>query len=598
MANYRIDFQPLGIRVDCPEGSRLLDVARQAGVGLTSICGGNSTCGRCMVRVVSGRVSPMSQTERLLLDDEDIEQGMRLACLIHVFDNIKVDVPDCSRLTNQRLQLDGVDVVVPFDPVVKDVLVSLDSPNMGDLRSDQRRLMDQLTKSLDQKIESMDLTVLRKGASVLRENRWRTRVSLHGGEVIDVRSPDQRPLGLAVDLGTTKVAAYLIDLEMGETLKVEGMPNPQIAYGEDVMSRVACAMQGDGERLRQAIVEGLNQLIGSMCDQPEQIVDVSLVGNTAMHHLFLGLAVRQLGLAPYLPTANTELDVKARDVGLRVAPGAYVHLLPNVAGFVGADHIAMILATGIDRTQKTVLGLDIGTNTEVVLAHNGKLVSCSTASGPAFEGAHIRHGMRAADGAVEKVRLSRDTVEVATIENRPAIGVCGSGILDAIGELSRVGLLDRRGKLLDGSGVRKNHKEKEFLLVPAECSGCDQDITISERDIGEILLAKAAIRTGVDVLLAHMGVTIGDLDEIVIAGAFGTHINVESAVKIGLFPPLSLDHFRQVGNAAGIGARLALVSRDQRQLAIKIANRIQYLELLAQDNFMNQFARNMYLPQA
>jgi uncharacterized 2Fe-2S/4Fe-4S cluster protein (DUF4445 family) len=597
MNTYRVDFEPLGIRADCSEGSRLLDVARQAGVGLTSICGGNSTCGRCMVRVISGRVSPISQTERDLMDDESVEEGMRLACLTRVLDHVKIEVPPCSRLVDQRLQLDGIDVDVPFDPVVKDVVVGLATPHMGDLRSDQRRLFEQLSQVLDQEINAIDLFALRQAATVLRNNQWHARVSLHGQEVIDIHAPDQRPLGLAVDLGTTKIAVYLVDLDTGQTLAVEGIPNPQIAYGEDVMSRIAYAMQGEVNRLRQVVIEGLNQVIASMCSRPEEIVDVSLVGNTAMHHLFLGLPVRQLGLAPYLPTAHTELDVKARDLGLSIAPGAYVHLLPNIAGFVGADHVAMILATSIYRTQKTVIGLDIGTNTEVVLAHDGVLTSCSTASGPAFEGAHIRYGMRAASGAIEKVQLSHDKVEVKTIDDQPAIGLCGSGILDAISELNGAGLLSSRGKLLDGLGVRQNHSDREYLLVPAECTGCNQDITISERDIAEILLAKAAIRTGMDVLLADRGISAEDVDEIIIAGAFGTHISVVSGIKIGLFPPLPVDHFRQVGNAAGIGARLALVSGPQRQLAVEVAGRVHYLELLAQEKFPNQFAHNIYLPQ-
>ncbi|MDY7077698.1 MAG: ASKHA domain-containing protein, partial [Chloroflexota bacterium] len=339
-----------------------------------------------------------------------------------------------------------------------------------------------------------------------------------------------------------------------------------------------------------------NELIKGLCQEPERIVEITLVGNTAMHHLFLGLPVQQLGRAPYLPAVSTPLDVKARDLGLHVAPGAYVHLLPNVAGFIGADHVAMILATGIGHTEKTVLGLDIGTNTEVVLARHGELMSCSTASGPAFEGAHIKHGMRAASGAIEKVRLTDSGVEVQTIDDAPAIGLCGSGVLDAISELRRVGLLNRRGRLHDGPGIDRVNGKREFVLVSGEHSGSGHNITLTERDIGEIQLAKAAICTGVNTLLEKAQTHHEELDEVIIAGAFGTHINVASAVAIGMLPSLHLERFRQVGNAAGVGARLALISRSQRALAMEIARRIRYLELMTLPDFASQFAQAMYLP--
>jgi uncharacterized 2Fe-2S/4Fe-4S cluster protein (DUF4445 family) len=304
-------------------------------------------------------------------------------------------------------------------------------------------------------------------------------------------------LGLAVDLGTTKIAAYLVDMETGDPLAAEGIMNPQIAYGEDVMSRISYAMGNGGARLRQVVTEGLNELIEKLCSEPERIVEMTLVGNTAMHHLFVGLPVRQLGLAPYLPAVQISLDVKARDLGLHVAPGAYVHLLPNVAGFIGADHVAMILATGIYKTDKIVVGLDIGTNTEVV------------SSGPAFEGSRIKHGMRAASGAIEKVRVLDSQAKVQTVDDAPPIGLCGSGIVDAIAELRRIGLINRRGRLGDDPGVRPVDNTREFILVAGERSGTGQDITITQKDISEIQLAKAAIRTGIEALLDEEGIGWG-----------------------------------------------------------------------------------------
>jgi uncharacterized 2Fe-2S/4Fe-4S cluster protein (DUF4445 family) len=315
-----------------------------------------------------------------------------------------------------------------------------------------------------------------------------------------------------------------------------------------------------------------------------------------MHHLFLGLPVRQLGLAPYNAVVSEPVDVKARDLGLAIAPGAYVHLLPNVAGFIGADHVAMILATGLDRVDGTFVGLDIGTNTEVVLARHGELLSCSTASGPAFEGAHIRHGMRAVGGAIEKVRVERQNVQVTTVGGAPPIGLCGSGVLDAIDELHRAGLLTRRGRLLPHPSVRELDGERQFVLVPAADGGIDRDITLGEKDISEILLAKAAMRTGIDTLLRETGTAPDELDGIIIAGAFGTRIDVKSALGIGMLPPLPPGRIRQVGNAAGVGARLALVSLSQRERAVCIARRLRYLELMVQPDFAMHFAHAMFLP--
>jgi len=437
---------------------------------------------------------------------------------------------------------------------------------------------------------------LRKLPSLLRENNWTVRVSIRNGEAIDVRSTDKTPFGLAVDLGTTKIAAYLIDLENGNTLAAEGTDNPQIPYGEDVITRISYAMEHGEIKLQQAVIEGLNQLIAKLCPAPERIVEITLVGNTVMHHLFLGLPVKQLGVAPYLPAVQGSLDVKARDIGLNTAPGAYVHLLPNVAGFIGADHTAMILATGIYKTDQTVLGLDIGTNTEVVLTHRGRLMSTSCASGPAFEGGHISCGMRAVKGAIEKVKLHGEEVLVQTIYNALPIGMCGSGVLDAVAGLCRTGLISRQGRLSNGPGVREHGSTREFILVSADKSGTGRDITLTQKDMSEVQLAKAAVRTGIEALLSEMHISWQEVEEIIIAGGFGTAINPASAMSIGMFPLLPLERFREAGNAAGTGARLASLSTSQRAKAEEIARTISYLELMARPDFSIQFSRALFFP--
>lgn len=593
---YEIDFEPIGIRVSCAEGTSISDAAREAGVPLASTCGGRGLCQRCLVRIAEGETSPPTATELERLSPMQLADGFRLACLTHLLSNVKVDVPVSSRLARQRLEIDGVEVPVSFEPPVQDYIAVLPESTLRDLRSDWTRVRDELTSRAGTPNLCGDLFAVRRLPQILRADNWRVRATVRGNEVVDVRPISAGPLGLAVDIGTTKVAGYLVDMETGQTLAAAGITNPQIAFGEDVMSRISTAISGAGTQLHQVIIDGLNELAASLCDDTSRIVEVVLVGNTAMHHLAADLPVSQLGLAPYVPAVSEALDVKARDLGLSVAPGAYVHFLPNVAAFVGADHVAMILATGIGFSDKTVIGLDIGTNTEVVLAANGRLISCSTASGPAFEGAHIKHGLRAVTGAIEQVKLSPKGVETVTVGDASPVGICGSGVLDAVAELGRIGMLNHRGRLSMGSGVREVNGEREFVLVSAEASGSGQDITITQGDIVEILLAKGAMRTGIDVLLQASGLSPHDLDEVVVAGAFGTHISISSAIRIGMLPDLPLHKFRQVGNAAGIGAKLTLISRMQRIRACEIAARTGYLELTTLPDFASRFAMATRLP--
>jgi uncharacterized 2Fe-2S/4Fe-4S cluster protein (DUF4445 family) len=447
-----------------------------------------------------------------------------------------------------------------------------------------------------------DLSVAREASAVLRETGWRARLSTRLNEVVAVTPPEQPLLGLAVDIGTTKIAAYLVDLDRGTTLASRGAMNPQIAYGEDVIARLLYARRGTDEAvlMQRLLVDALDDLAAELCHEVSAsnggIVDVVVVGNTAIHHLFLRLPVGQLAEAPYVPAVRGEVDVKARELGLHFAPGAYVHLLPNIAGYVGADHVATLLATGVMDSTGAVLAIDIGTNTEMCLAANGKLTSLSCASGPAFEGAHIQFGMRAAPGAIERVRID-GRVEYKTIGDERPVGLCGSGLLDLAAQLRLAGLLDARGRLANVPEVRAGEGGREFVVAPEGESGIDRAITISQHDIRELQLAKGAIRCGIDTLLQDAGLVAADLERVIIAGAFGTYIDVESAITIGMLPSLPLERFSQVGNAAGTGARLALISRAMRQQARKLAGRVRYLELARAPGFMHNFAVSMYLSQ-
>lgn len=596
-----IDFQPVGQRVKGQKGQNILEIARDAGVGIASLCGGQGVCGACRVQVLEGAVSPPTAQERETLNPEELAAGYRLACLTHPQSDLKVHIPPRSLTTEQRLQIEGQMLMVDLAPAVRGVPVQIDEPTLTDLRSDVTRLADALRPVTGTETLRVDPALLRHLPDQLRQQNWTGVVGLRNDEIVSFHPADRGPLGLAVDLGTTKVAGYLMDLTSGETLAAGAIMNPQIPYGEDVMARITFALQEeDGTAtLQRVIADGLNQLVQSLCSQagrrPEEIADAVVVGNTAMHHLFLGLEVSQLGLAPYVAAVADPLDVKARDLDLALAPGAYVHLLPNIAGFVGADHVAMLLATGYWDEDAVVVGLDIGTNTEVALKAGNRLLTCSTASGPAFEGAHIRFGMRAATGAIERVRVDDSEVTFQTIGDAPAVGLCGSGILDAVAQLRLAGILDRRAKMHEHPRVRLGDNGHEFVLAEAAESGVGEDITISRADVSEIQLAKGAMRAGVRILLREAGLTEDDLEGVVVAGAFGTYIDVSSAVTIGMFPNLPLDRFQQVGNAAGLGARMALLSTAQRARALEIARRARYVELTNDTGFSNEFAHAMTL---
>jgi len=601
MKGHVIDFEPIGRRGRVDAGQSLLEAARLLGVDVVNLCGGNGTCGRCKVQVLTGRVSEPTTVEQEQLFPEELERGYRLCCQTYPLGDCKLHVPPESLTAPQRTQVEGLEVDVEPNPAVLAYPLALSAPSLSDLKADSDRLIDALEKEHDVPCQTIDIDALRGLSPQLRSWDWKLKVFVRDEEIVAVGPPTGRHLGLAVDLGTTKIAGYLVDLEKGRTVASHGIMNPQIAYGEDLVARLSRAMESEEEssRLQHLVVEGLNRLALDLCTQtdaqPEGIVEAVIVGNTAMHHLLLRLHVDQLAMAPYLPAISASQDVKARDLGLSLAPGAYVHMLPNIAGYVGSDHVAMMLATDLLNKQGVTLALDIGTNTEVCLVSKGEICSVSCASGPAFEGAHIKHGMRAANGAIERLRLTDGKVEYQTIGGAPPTGLCGSGILDAVARLYLAGILNRGGRMDIQPGVRVQEEERAFVLVPEEDGDERSAITLTQKDVRQVQLAKGAIRTGIQVLLESKGLSDEEIDRVIIAGAFGTYIDVTSAMTIGMLPSLPLDRFRQVGNAAGKGAILALASRDKRFEAHAIARKVDYIELASSPSFMSIFTQSMYL---
>lgn len=591
---FHIDLEPVGRRTEIPAGMSLLNAAQAAGVELEAICGGLGICEGCRVRLVSGELAPMTLEEEVSLSPEEIEQGFRLACQAIPMSDCRIDIPPESLTTPQRLQVEGLDIEIPIKLVTIPLDVQIDPPILDDLRSDTSRLRAAVVRC-NQPVPEIGYPLLFELSEKLRDLKWNARLALHRNEVIAALPAQTRLYGLAVDVGTTKLAHYLVDLETGEIAARVGAMNPQISYGEDVISRILVANERpDGRHVLQSrLIDTMNQSIEELCARAgvrrEQIVDAAVVGNTAMHHLFAGLPVKQLGFSPYVASVGEPLEFQAREIGLNLAPGAYIYMPPNIAGYVGADHISMLLASEIESQTGTVIALDIGTNTELSLVRDGRILSCSCASGPAFEGAHIHDGMRAAPGAVERVHIVDGELRVHTIGDQPAVGICGSGILDAVACMLQAGILDNRGNLrIDHPMVRTNGNKRHIVLVPAEKSGTGKDILVTRQDVNEIQLAKGAIRAGIEVLLSEAKT---ELDEIIVAGAFGTYLDIGSAVRVGMFPPLRKDHYHQVGNAAGTGARQMLVSSDRRKDAERLASKIEYIELTTHPKFTDKFVR-------
>lgn len=547
-----IHFQPLGLRVEVPPGASVLDGARLAGGRLgewaiPSTCGGEGTCGRCRVRILSGEVSGVGEGEVELLARRGAAPGMRLACRAKVLGDVRVGLERAA--PGERLQVAW--------------------------------------------------TVPREGGRGRR---------LVAGEL----PADPGSLGLAVDLGTTKLAAYLVDLATGETLRAAARSNPQITFGADVITRLQFAMRSpaDYRRLRAAALRGIGELSAELCRaagagvRPARIRQAVVCGNTAMQHLLLGLDPTTLATAPYVPALTRAVDIPAAELeagtglgqgeglgvgegdGLGLAPATNVHVLPAIAGYVGGDHVAALLATDLPDHPGVAMLIDIGTNTEIALAQGGRVTCCSCASGPAFEGGRVSRGMRALEGAVDRVWLEGREVRYSVIGGGEPAGYCGAGAIDLLAAMLATGAMDKTGRLQRGAaGVEEDGVRYVLGGVP-----------LTQADVRELQLAKAAVRSGMEALLAAAGLRAGAVERVFLAGAFGVALDPPRTMAIGMFPELPLDRFTPVGNAAGLGAVLALVSSDARREAAAIASRTRYLELIKLPDYQELYLSHLGFP--
>jgi uncharacterized 2Fe-2S/4Fe-4S cluster protein (DUF4445 family) len=609
-------FRPSGRSAEIPEGKTILEASRELGVEIESVCGGEKTCGKCKVKWLAGKLSPFAQEESTFITEGERIEGYRLACAAHIKGDVIIHLPEESLIKKQIVRKEIKETPVELKPAISLHYLELSPPTLHDPLGDFNRLQEALSEKYHLPSLDIDYQALLRLPSSLREGNWKATVAVWmGREIIDIMAEKvDKAYGLAVDIGTTTVAAYLCDLTSGEVIATESMMNPQVIYGEDVMSRITYAVtHPDGlEELHRSMIGGLNELIQVITEKcglsSDRILELVVVGNTVMHHLFLQIYPKFLGISPFPTAIHKSIDVKARDLGLKVHPSANVHTLPIEAGFVGADNVGVVIAEEPHNCDEIVLIIDIGTNGELVMGNRKRLISASCATGPAFEGAHIKFGMRAAPGAIERVRIDPGTLEVKfrvigkekwndEMKNPGALGICGSGIIDAIAELYRTGIIDKSGRLkreIPSSRLKMTDEKPEFVVARKDETSIGKEITITQQDVRNVQLGKAALYTGAKLMMRQLG--LSKVDRVVLAGAFGTYIDPEKAMILGMFPDCDLKNVHAVGNAAGDGARMALLNRDKRKEADEIARKVEYIELTIEENFQEEFIEAMPIP--
>lgn len=579
----KVTFQPANKSVEVPNGDTISQAAVAAGVQIESTCGGKGTCGKCKVEIKAGRV---------------------LACQYKVNEDLTVKLNEQKDAFKRKTDLEQHNSIA-LAPSIQKYMLQLSKPTVKDQTPDWERLI----VALDLRNIRFNLRIAANLPQVLHQAKFKVTAVLEGDSVLAVEQGDtlDRGYGLAIDIGTTTNVVYLMDLYKGNVVDSGAVTNPQHVFGADVISRITYASKGPDQlrQLQTTVTKGLNTIIAHLCQNngvtQKEIYQAVVVGNTTMSHLFLGIDPTYLAPAPFIPVFRKAVQVEARELGLNILETGYVIVLPNVAGYVGADTVGVMLAAKVDQLPGYTLALDIGTNGEMILAGQNRILTCSTAAGPAFEGAEIKHGMRAAEGAIEGVEIIED-VYLVVIGGTKSQGICGSGLIDAIAEMAKAGVINETGRLatqtkemeklplLLQKRVRKTEQGGgEFVLAWAQDTATGEDIVLTQKDIRELQLAKGAMRAGAQVLMTEMGIDQDQLDRILLAGAFGNYIKKESALGIGLLPPISIDKIKAIGNAAGDGAKMALLSTVERTRASELAELAEHIELSTRKDFQEEF---------
>ena len=637
---HTLILMPSGRRGQVEHGTLVLEAARQLGVEIESICGGRQTCEKCRVIVEEGHfdkhgitsseehLSPRTQTEIELLKELGTPE-QRLSCNARIFGDLLITVPEGSRAKKQIIRKSASERIIEVAPAIRQVYVEVDKAQLGMHRGDWGRLQDALAEQWNLTGLGIELQTLQNLQATLRKNDWKVTVTIWGErQVIDVQPGYQEgAYGLAVDVGSTTVASYLCDLRTGELLATESAMNPQVSYGEDLMSRISYSMSNpDGlQKMNEAIIETINKLAVQAARSAKiskgRIYEIALVGNTTMIHILLGIDPIELGGAPFALANRDAMDIKARELGLRLHPNANAYILPSEAGHVGADNVGVLVAEEPQSKDGIILTVDVGTNAEIVLSSPEWMYSASSPTGPAFEGGQISSGMRATPGAIERVRIDPDTKlprfkvigderwsdewqlgAAVPPDDQPrhlAAGICGSGIIEVVAELYLAGVLTPDGRFnpdLDCDRLVWNESKRKgaYILATAEQSSSGGAILVTQDDVRNIQLAKAALYAGAKLLMLRAKVQ--KVDEIIMAGAFGSYIDPKHAMVLGLIPDCELKKVHAVGNAAGDGARIALLNRFKRRQAEEIAYRVKYIETAVDPAFQEEFVKAIHIP--
>lgn len=624
----QVVFLPSGRRGRFAPGISLLKAARTLGVDVNSVCGGRGICGRCQISVAEGdfpklglvsradALTPSGDTEAAYAKRKSLLPGRRLSCSARLCGDVVVDVPPESQLHRQLVRKAAEAISIELDPVVRLCYVEVAEPDLHAPSSDLRRLRDALARDWGLTDLDCDGSLLPMLQKTLRQGGWKATVAIYDSRTMIAIWPglQERALGLAADVGSTTIAAHLCDLLSGDVLASVGMMNPQIRFGEDLMSRVSYVMMNPGgeRELTHAVRQAINGLAAEAAARAKagaaDILAVTFVGNPVMHHLLLGLDPTELGGAPFALATDMATRLPARELGLDLHPGAQAYVLPCIAGHVGADTAGVILAERPDLSDEIVALVDVGTNAEIVLGNRFQLLACSSPTGPAFEGAQISAGQRAAPGAIERVRIDPVTLEPrfkvigsefwsdAPEFDAAVTGICGSGIIEAVAELFLAGAIDADGRIDGTMAARSQRVRADGPVFAYVLRDGDPGIWITQNDVRAIQLAKAALQAGVRLLMDRLGVD--KLARIRLAGAFGSHIDVKYAAVLGMLPDCAISQMSSAGNAAGTGARIALLSAKARGEIEDLVRRIEKIETAVEPNFQAHFVAAMAIPHA
>jgi len=600
----RIHRRSEAIELKAEAGTNLLEFLRRNSVGLTSPCGGKGTCGKCRV-VVKGLAGKPSDRERRLLGDKALSKGYRLACYNSVSSDIDLYLDESPE--EASIVVAGRERSVKLEPFISKDFIELGVPDIHHQTSDIERV---LSKAQAHETGN-SIELLRQLPEILRTGGFKVTCIYADNKLVGVEPGDTRKklYGIAVDIGTTTIAAYLYDLTTGKRLDVYSTLNPQRKFGADVLSRIEYTMSSREalDEMNKAIIDCINDIIEHFASgrsiQASDIYAAVFVGNTTMMHFLMKVTAKNIAASPFIPATTRMHKFNAKDLGININTYGYAVIFPAVSGYIGADTVAAVLSSGLYEKDEISLLVDIGTNGEIVLGNRNWMFSCSTAAGPAFEGANIRNGVGGIKGAIDKVSFNSG-VEYTTIGGEKALGICGSGIVDAIAGMLSAGIIDETGRIpgddeIDGMPEEYRSRlinidgMKSFLIVPAEESVAEVDIAITQKDIRELQNAKAAIAAGIKILAKRAGIGLQDIDKVYLAGGFGNYINIDSALKIGLIPSELKGKIESIGNAAGAGAVEGLVSEKMLAETENIKKKIKYIELSASPDFVDEYVENM-----